>query len=60
MINGWNFKVAIYFTKKEFLERKSKVIEELKKQDLNALLMSKNLESKKDILNIKDDKRHSL
>jgi len=31
--------VAIYFTKNEFSERKSKVIEELKKQDLNALLM---------------------
>ena len=31
--------MAIYFTKNEFLERKSKVIEELKKQDLNALLM---------------------
>ena len=31
--------MAIYFTKNEFSERKSKVIEELKKQDLNALLM---------------------
>ena len=31
--------MAIYFTKEEFSERKSKIIEELKKQGLNALLM---------------------
>jgi len=31
--------VAIHFTKEEFAERKSKVIKELKKQNLDALLM---------------------
>ena len=31
--------MAIHFTKEEFKERKSKVIKELKKQGLNALLM---------------------
>tara|TARA_B100001750_G_C15446943_1_gene566726 strand:+ start:162 stop:1313 length:1152 start_codon:yes stop_codon:yes gene_type:complete len=31
--------VAIHFKKEEFLERKAKVIRELKKQNLNALLM---------------------
>ena len=31
--------MGIHFTKKEFLERKSKVIEELKKQNLDALLI---------------------
>ena len=33
--------MAIHFTEKEFSERKSKVIKELKKQGLNALLMFK-------------------
>ena len=31
--------MAIHFTKEEFTERKSKIIQELKKQDLDALLM---------------------
>jgi len=31
--------VAIHFTKEEFLKRRSKVIEELKKQNLDGLLM---------------------
>ena len=31
--------MAIYFKKEEFSERKSKVIKELKKQNLDALLM---------------------
>ena len=31
--------MAIHFTKEEFAERKSKVIKELKKQNLDALLM---------------------
>ena len=31
--------MSIHFTKEEFKERKSKVVEELKKQELNALLM---------------------
>ena len=31
--------MALHFTKEEFAERKSKVIKELKKQDLDALLM---------------------
>jgi len=33
--------VAIHFTKEEFLERKSKIIKELKKQNLDGLLMFK-------------------
>ena len=33
--------MSVHFTKKEFSERKSKVIEELKKQGLDALLIFK-------------------
>ena len=33
--------MAIHFTKEEFLERKSKIINELKKQNLDGLLMFK-------------------
>jgi hypothetical protein len=31
--------MAIHFTKEEFLERKSKVIDKLKKENLDGLLM---------------------
>ena len=33
--------MALHFTKEEFLSRKSKVVAELKKQNLDALLMFK-------------------
>ena len=36
--------MAIHFTKEEFLVRKSKVIKELKKQNLDGLLMFRQLD----------------